>query len=307
MTVLFIFLALLCVSLYYFFTSKKQSKDTVTCFTGGLGSGKTFMAVKTALSWVKMQNLIYLLSFIPLVRFFIGKRSKAYLYSNFPIIVGRRFIFFGKPKYSRVLKREHILMTEILPQGCCVCIDEIGQFASQYDYDNPYVMEYLQEFIRFYRHYLGGKLILTDQCSANIVVCLRRRISIIYCLSNFRRVLCILPFYLTDVQEFSLSEEQIQSVNVLDRETSKERFFGFLQYKWISRHLKLFKYDSRCYSIMYMAEKNKTNAPLKWEKLKTNYLIDIPCTGQERKEYNKYGALSLNLPKADDKDKYLKL
>ena len=48
-----------------------------------------------------------------------------------------------------MLTREHLLMEERLPEGVIVFIDEIGQFASQYDYDNPLVMCNLQEFLDF--------------------------------------------------------------------------------------------------------------------------------------------------------------
>lgn len=280
---------LIVIVIVFVFRQKRITKNTIKCFTGGLGSGKTFLAVRTALRYRKIQNIIYFLSFIPGIRFFTGKRHKCEVYSNIPIIIKRRRKKKGH-LYSFVLRKEHILMKERLPENACVVIDELGQFASQYDHDNPYVMEYIQEFIRFFRHYINGALIVTDQCSANIVVPIRRRIATIYCVSNFRRALGLLPFYFIDVQELTITDEQVSNVNQMDIETKKEYFFGFLPYRWLSRVLKLGKYDSRCYSIMYMADKTHT-APVQWDNLKTNYIIDIYATGEQRKAYKQKGIL----------------
>lgn len=287
MILLIIIIILAVVALWFILRQKKLTKNTVLCFTGGLGSGKTFMAVRSAIKYYKMQNFLYALSRIPLLgSLLLGKRFKCNIYSNIPILLKRRRKSKGN-LYSYVLKKEHITLQERLPENACVVMDEIGQFASQYEHDNPYIMEYLQEFVRFYRHYINGRLIITDQCSANIVVPIRRRIATIYNVSNFHRALLILPFYVIEVQDLTVTEESIQNTNVLDIDTKKEYFFGFLPWRWLSRLLKLGRYDSRCYSIMYMSEKSHI-APEKWDKLKTNYLIDIVATGTEKQAYKKF-------------------
>lgn len=270
--------------LLMFIKQEKMTKNTVLCFTGGLGSGKTYNAVRIAIKFYRKQQFKYKLS-----RFFLGKRSKVdkpVLYSNIPIKI-------DKKHNSEVLTREHLLLEADIPEKAIVLIDEVGQVASQYDYENPYVMCELQELIRFYRHYTDGKLILTDQSSANIVVPIRRRINYIYNLNNFRRVWGFLPFFKVDLSCFEVAEEQLTNVN--ETQTNNEKlltteklekpyFCGFLPYKWMKG---LKHYDSRCYSIRYNHEL-MDHPQETWEQLKTAYLIDIEASNTERDYYKKY-------------------
>lgn len=198
--------------LLMFIKQEKMTKNTVLCFTGGLGSGKTYNAVRMAIKFYRNQRFKFKLS-----KFFRGKRNKVAppsLYSNIPIKI-------DKKHNSEVLTREHLLLQSDIPEKAIVLIDEVGQVASQYDYDNPYVMCELQELIRFYRHYTDGKLILTDQASANIVVPIRRRINYIYNLNDFRRAWGFLPFFKVDVSCFEVAEEQLTNVNELQTNNEK--------------------------------------------------------------------------------------
>lgn len=272
-----VFLIIVAVVMFFFlwqaFHAKRMTKNTVLCFTGGLGTGKTYCAVQKAVGFYRRQRLRYRLRWIPIV----GSKHPPHIYSNIPIKLGRN-------KYSEVLSLEHIIMTERLPEKSIVLIDEIGQFANQYEYDNPYVMAYLQEFIRFFRHYIDGRLVLTDQASDNIVKPIRLRINIIYNLNDFHRMWLFLPFFKVSVDELACVEDSVQNVNIMDQERKDEYFFGFLPYRW----MKSKKYDSRCYSIMYMAKKLFT-APARWRKdLKTNYLINIDASEEARKDWKKY-------------------
>lgn len=266
--------------LLLFLHAEKLTTNTVLCFTGGLGSGKTYMAVRMAIKFYNKQK----------TKYFFGKllgvkkwQDKPYLISNIPIKIK------GK-QYSHVLTREHLLLQRDIPEKAIVLIDEVGQVASQYDYDNPNVMCEIQELIRFYRHYTDGKLILTDQSSSNIVVPIRRRINYIYCLNNFRRWLKIAPFFKVDVSCLEVTEEQLDNVSqiqtqeqgiILKKELKKPYFCGYLPYNKKKGH-----YDSRCYSIRYNHDLMPRTEE-EWEQIKTAYIIDVEVSEQQRKNFKK--------------------
>lgn len=270
------------LTLLLFVKQEKITNNTVLCFTGGLGSGKTYMAVKMALKFYRKQKSKY----------FFGKllgikkwQDKPYLISNIPIKIK------GK-QMSNVLSKEHLLLQKDIPEKAIVLIDEVGQVASQYDYDNPNVMCEVQELIRFYRHYTDGKLILTDQSSSNIVVPIRRRINYIYSLNNFRRYFKIMPFFKVDVSCLEVTEEQLSNVNqvqtgeqglILKKELTKPYFCGFLPYKWQKG---LMHYDSRCFSIRYNHDLLDKSEEV-WEQIKTGYIIDLEVSEQDRKNFKK--------------------
>jgi hypothetical protein len=157
---------------------------------------------------------------------------------------------------------EHLTLQERIVEYSVLFIDELGQFADQFSYDNPFVVQYLQKFIRFIRHYIDGYLVLTDQTSSNVVVQIRRRINVIYNLSNFRRFM--LFFYKTNVDEVHITEDitTIKNANIPDSE--QEYFLGYLPFKWfrfldISRFFTYKSYESRCYKPLFDDIKIKHN------------------------------------------------
>lgn len=283
---------------------QKITNNTVIAFTGSLGTGKTFLGVRYALKMYRKGKRRYavkkVLGKVPVLNNLICPYPlvKPHLYSNIPIRI-------NKKEWAFQLKREHILLEERLPEGVIVFVDEIGQFASQYDYDNPLVMCNLQEFIRFFRHYVDGRFILTDQSSSNIVVPIRRRISEIYALNNFRRV--FLFFYKVNVEIVKVTEEivTIQNENQA-RVRPVNYFFGYLPFRYHAVANKVVRgitglltlglapadilrhYDSRCYSINYKAGDGEVS---RWSEYKTDYFIDIPCNQRLRKAYREQGRL----------------
>ncbi len=261
--------------------AEKFSKNTTLCFTGGLGTGKTYIGVASALKAYRKAVFSWKLNRLLKGRIRVGE--KPLLLTNIPIR-------FKRNEWATQLTREHIILEERIPEHSVVFIDEIGQFASQYDYDNPYVMCNVQEFIRFFRHYIDGRFICTDQASANIVVPIRRRLNIIYNLNNFKRFFGILPFYKVEVSPLEVCEESITNTNTLQttqdglissRKVRKPYFFGYLPYKFQKSKK---RYDSRCYSINYKADNADKTL---WDNYKTDYFIDITATEEERKNYKK--------------------
>ncbi len=279
MIYLIIFIVLTVIVLWQLFHQEKLANNTVIAFVGTMGSGKTYKAVAAARSAYKKQKLKRFMTIIcPPLGWLLPKwKYKPTLYSNIPI----RIRMFGKRQFSYVFRKEHILRQKLLPLGAIVVIDEIGQFASQWDYDNPYVKEQFADFTRFFRHWVDGRMYVTDQSSDNIVKAVRSRLGLIYHLNNFRRWY-LLPFYKVDVTPLLMVEDSKQELSVeVDR---RSYFFGMLHYMWFQRLLKLEKYNSRCYSEIY--KYGATRVPEPFDKsLKTRYLIDISVSKNVSRDY----------------------
>lgn len=251
--------------------------NTVVGFVGTMGSGKTYLSVREAKRAYKKVKLIHIFSkylFVP--RFFFPRwRRKPFLFSNIPVKLGRN-------KYCNVLLKEHILRQKLLPEGAIVLIDEIGQIASQWEYENPYVREQLADFTRFYRHWIDGRMFVTDQSSDNIVKVVRCRLGIIYHLNNFHRWF-LLPFFNVECLPLLMVEDSQKETSNVEL-GAKQYFFGILHYRWAEKLLKLRSYDSRCYSEIY--RHGAVREPVKYDStLKTRYLIDISVSRDESKAY----------------------
>ena len=292
-----------------FIRSKKFPQDTVICLTGGLGTGKTLIAVDRAIKEYRKRLFMWRIGLYNKRKGLkvFKKAEMPKLYSNIPILL-KRPIYISKKLipykeyFSEVLTYEHILLLNKIPEYSVILIDEVGQVADQYQYDNPFVMQNLQEFIRFFRHYIDGKLILTDQSSSNIVVAIRRRINKIYNLHDFRRNW--LFFYKVKVQELFITED-IMATAEQNIHKEYEFFYGLLPLKWLKflDITKLFtykKYDSRCYSIMYDDVVRKQNDS-QHQDYKTDYVIDIPNNADMRKEFKAKGFIP-----ADKMQEYIK-
>lgn len=285
-TIIIILLIALAIFLFTYlfnlFFQKKIPLDTIVAFTGAPGTGKSLIGVRQSIRAYKRIKFLWNLGFIKHDRYAIPPK----LVSNIPIYLGKRFIFFGPKLWSTQLKYAHLVMSERLPEYSIIFIDELGDFASQYDYDNPFVMQYIQEFFRFCRHYLDCRIFLTDQSSSNIVVAIRRRISKIYNLSNFRRYLIF--FFRVDVSEMIITEDIVNMADVDSEE--KPYFFGYLPFKFL-KFLNLPikpRYDSRCFSINYSASFPSIPYAV-FSQYKSQYFIDLPKTSEMRREFQKFG------------------
>lgn len=220
-----------------------DTRDTVIAFSGGLGSGKTFLSVRTALRALRWSRFLWRLDKI-LHPFTRRTDPRPELYSSIPIrtVTG---IFRKKETFSYKLTPEILLLQERIPPRSVVMIDEIGSFMSQFEY-RAVNADRLDEFVRLFRHYtLGGKFICNDQCSENIVLYVRRRLNTVYNLMRFRKV-PLLPGWHCRVRNILISEE----IKTVQTERHAEDEFQILLGLMPGKSRK--NYDTYCYSRRYL-------------------------------------------------------
>lgn len=258
------------VVIFFIRSFLKNKVDTITAFTGGLGSGKTAKSVQISIKLfkknkfkVKIHNL-----------FKKDKEELPKLYSNIPVFIDK------KNGYSCKLTEDIVLLRERIPKKSVVLIDEIGGFASQFDYNNPNIKDNFDEFVRLFRHYtFGGYLVVNDQCSENIVLQVRRRINVVQNLSKFV-VIPIFHFVFYFVREISISEEIKQVLNDDDSlNNSNKLVFGW----WFLFFRKKYKhYDTYCYSERYNRVPKIVIDSLYSENLKQNDLFKCSSLKKEK-------------------------
>lgn len=279
-----LFICFLLLLFYYILDVYFIKMDTIICYTGGLGSGKSVLSDRTdhklmkrvTFLWIRRNIMIFIKN-----RFRSKDNRKPYflnkpqLYSSIPICY-RRF-WWSKKEWSIQLEYEHLLLIKKIIPMSVTFIDEIGSFASQFEFKNPNILDNFNEFIRLYRHYtLGGYLVCNDQCSDNIVLEVRRRINNVYNLCKFRKIV-IIPFvfsiFWVKCRNISISEE-IKSIETNNKEDNMRNVFGIMPKRW--------EFDTYCYSVRYNSvpyEEEKT-----YDQLKTHDLLTYPKNERVKKK-----------------------
>lgn len=247
--------------------------DTTLLFTGGLGTGKTLSAVKKTgikiykktLFSIKFQNW-KTKQLNKIIRFHNNHKHKKEWhereYQELPRFITNIPIRIRKGKHeqwSTVLTKEMLLLKERIPEYSVVLIDEFPQLINQFNWNEKEVQNNVNEFATFFRHYIGGKLILTAQADSDIVAQVRRKLNTYYHLSNFRKFLFI--FYKYDICQF-IASEMIDNVSIGFYEDNTKTVYGCLLGK---------NYDSRCYSIRY--DKLPPTTYKRWGQFKTKRII----------------------------------
>lgn len=222
--------------LFKILKSYNEKIDTVICYTGGLGAGKTFISVQKAIKILKRNRFN-----LKIMKLLKPKQYQDYempmLYSSIPIRI-------NKNEWAKKLTIEHLLLQERIVPRSVVFIDEVGSFASQFDYKNQNIKprSAFDEFVRLFRHYtLGGTLIVNDQSILNVVLQIRRRINRVYVLQGFRKILF---FWKVNVRNISTSDEII---NISDEQLEKS--YSTL---WGFKFSRIKNYDTYCYHIRYL-------------------------------------------------------
>ena len=246
--------------------------DSTLCFTGGLGAGKTRNGVsKAKLLIKKMIFMVKKNNFInkqlnKIIRFH-NKRAVKYnkkhckdakpkmrkiwkeridnkelprLFSNIPILLNKR-----KQIYSNVVTKEMIMLQEKIPEYSVVFIDELPQMINQFNWSIKDVQNNVNEFITFFRHYIGGYFIVTAQSIDDVVAQIRRKLNTYYWLFDFKPFLHF--FYKVRICQFQ-SSDIVSNVNQGFIEDNAKMKYGIFKKD----------YDSRCYSERYDILKEST-------------------------------------------------
>ena len=286
MIVTILLLVLFGYLLYRLFKAYRLPNNNIICFTGTLGSGKTYLAVAQSLRAFKRQRLKHFfyrkLPFLHWLLCYCMPECKypATMYSNIPIQLN---LSKKHPKYAQPLTKNHLLMLDLLPERCTVVIDELGQICSQWEFDNPYVMQNTQTLVRFFRHFTNGKMFVTDQVSSNIVKPIRDRLGYVYQLDDFHRDLLLLPFYKVNCIPLQNLDDGNTNIEADLSDITSFYFYGFLPYKW----MKLKHYESRCFKKLYTENAVRSIDAFGDDGLYTTYLIDMTVPDSIRKDYKK--------------------
>lgn len=304
--VVFIFICIgFMVAMWFILKPYFIKHDTTILFTGGLGSGKTLESVKrsivlirknriTKYAWPnfkakiknkirKLKNKLRAKHFLKLVnkgeiekadKYRIKKpelkylpiRRKPLLYSNIPIRF-KTHIFGFKKEWSTQLDVQHILLLKQIEEYSVVMIDEFPAFISQFDWDIDLVQTNCNEFITFFRHYIGGHLIINAQSEDEIECHFRRKLNMgVWCYDFHIWPFPFLPlFYTNRMCDFMISEN-ITTMSTTFVEDNTRIHFGLFPKK---------AYDSRCYSIRYDRVPTKVIQTKKWKNLKTNEVLRL--------------------------------
>lgn len=229
--------------------------DTVLCFTGGLGSGKSLISTQMAVKLLKKNRMKVCWHNLWHRK---NKKPKPMLYSSIPLRISRK-------EWAIQLRSEHLILQERLPEKCVVFLDEIDSFASQFEYKLPNIIQNFDEFCRFFRHYTkGGYLVCNTQCTDNLVLQVRRRMNTVFNLMHFKKWFWV--FYTVKVRNISISEE-IKTIETEDVEDNMSTLFGFLP-------IFCRRYDTYCYSGRY--ETVPCGQEYTYKLLKTNKVIKCP-------------------------------
>ena len=169
--------------------------------------------------------------------------GKPMLYSNMPIHF-KSHLFGRKREWAKVLLPKHVFLLKRIREYSVVLIDEFPQFINQFEWDNEIVQDNANEFITFFRHYiggLGGNLILNAQSESDIVVQFRRKLNqAIWCF-DFKKHLFGL-FYTNKMCDIMLSDN-VGTMATTQIEDNTKIHFGLFPPKGT--------YDTRCYSPRY--------------------------------------------------------
>lgn len=240
-----ILLFIIFVLVYYRYFRVKLPLQTVNFYSGGLGSGKTFLLTKKAIALYRSSIWKYRISKIlnKLSFGLIEIYPIRYIYSNYPIKI-------SKKKYSRILSREHLLGIKKLPEYAIVVIDEASAIFPNQARKSDIAITYN---FRWFRHFVGGTLLLADQSVGSIDIEIRRRINIVYYLSDFKSIIGV--FYKVNIYRVLYAEDIITNTNSVNTVDNNIMYGVFGLRKYASRYYK-YNYPALSQGVEYFNFKN---------------------------------------------------
>lgn len=289
---IWIIIAILVALILYIWLKPYFIKDANTiCFTGQMGTGKTYLAVDKAVKKIKKARFDVKLHnlWTKFLNKIIAKHNKNILHrankgrkhtgktwqkrelqqlprllSNIPIRIKG-----GKHKeWSNVLQKEMLTFERLeqelikLPENSIILTDELPQLVDQFNWNLDKVQNNLNEFITFIRHYFNGTLIITAQSIDQVVKPIRQKMNTFYFLTNWRRFLHF--FYKVDTCQF-MTTELVTNFSQAFVEDNTKTVYGILH-----KH----RYESRCYAPRYQDLPDNQKYKFKqWHKYTTKRII----------------------------------
>lgn len=276
--------------------------DTICAYTGGLGSGKSFLSSLTAVRLLRKNRLRTKL--YNLFRRKSERLPKPMLYSSIPIRISRN-------EMSEVLTADMLTLQSGIVKGSVVYIDEVDVFANQFSFGNENIIEcaskkqlqdkrngtddydsgLFDEFMRLFRHLWSSpacesRMVVNTQATSNITTIIRRRMNTVFVLSRFRvwkfPLLNHLPLigwlfkiYTVECRNITITDE-ITNTNDGNTEDNMRIVFGFVPRNRL--------YDTHCYK--HRADTIPESFSQKWRKLTTERLLKCPIDRLKNKSKN---------------------
>lgn len=258
--------------------------DTVIAFTGGLGTGKSYISTATAVTQLRKNRFR-----TRLYNFFHPRHKlpRPLLYSSIPLRISKR-------EYAEILRPESLILQSGFVKGSVVFIDEVDVFANQFALGNENIIDtsskkdlerrrtgevaydsgLFDEEIRLFRHLYSSpacecKLICNTQATSNISTIIRRRMNSVFVLSKFRLhkipILRIPLFYTVRVREITITDE-ITNNDQGDKGEGMSLMIGLPPRRRL--------YDTHCYR--HRADTIPIQERKSWKALTTERLLKCP-------------------------------
>ena len=252
------------VAIYFIrkFFKWKIHDDTIICYTGGVGAGKSFMSSVTVKRAYRQQ----------LKRWRYMKHLPGY--ENEPLVYSSIPYQYAPGKWATKLVEEHLLLQRRIRPLSVVYIDEIDVFANQFQYHNPCIVNTkggkddgnFDEFCRLFRHYtLGGRMVCNAQALDNLNLTIRRRVNVEVNLSGIivSGFKPLFTYYKVAFRHRTGNIEVSSGKNDVIDDYSVQRGFVLPAFQM---------YDTYCYSRRY------ERVPYKLEEIFSEWKLDDPIT-----------------------------
>lgn len=273
--------------------------DSTLCFVGGLGSGKSISSVKQAIICIRKQRIkyYYIANFKraianrvrKIINYFHKKYNlkhakdknfkkfkkiyeikkynrKPLVYCNIPMHY-KKHLFGHDREWSVTLKASHILCLEEIIEYSVVVIDELPQFINQFNWNQELIQKNVNEFITYFRHYIGGYLIVNAQSIDDVVVQIRRKLNQATWCFDFHKWAWPIPLFYTIRMCDMILSDQVQTMSTTYIEDNTRLHFGLFPARKT--------YDTRCYSERYKNIYKEYKEEPRYEKLKINKVLRL--------------------------------
>lgn len=300
---IFIIVILILIGLLILYIKfRKPKKNTILCYSGTNGGGKTFNGTSDICSFLRTSRWHwwkYNKSPLLLIPFIKKRRmkneyygcDKPNIYSNYPIE-------YKKGKFSEKITNDIMFERISIPYGSQVIIDEFSNWINQYEH-NEVFSKTLNDHIARWRHYHGNDshFIAIDQCTNMIPTQIRYRLnSAIVCQRCVHYgIFKFKPIHITWYKMIELTDD-IKSVEVIDNDQSDTDDKTLRIIRFGLRR----KYDDRAFSNRYwFVDENEKNCKFIDTPLKALFPLSKPMPKE------KYPILDLVIKEAlkDKKEK----